>query len=150
MFLLKQKLLALCVDHVEQRINVATAAMQDAQDAANEETKSSAGDKYETGRAMMQMERDQAAMQLDDALKLKRTLALINENEQHDVVSLGSIVITKSFNAFIAVGPAKLDVEGKTFFIVTPLSPLGKVLAGLKPGAEFTFNNKTNTVVGIF
>jgi len=147
---LKQKLLALCIDIVDYRINSATAAMQIAQDAANQETKSSAGDKYETGRAMMQMERDQAAMQLDDALKLKRTLKQINANEHHTIVSLGSIVITKSFNAFVAVGPGKLDVDGKVYFIVTPMSPLGKTLAGLEAGAEFTFNNKPNVVLEIF
>lgn len=147
---LKQGLLALCIEHVERRISSATAAIQDAQDAANEETKSSAGDKYETGRAMMQIEMEQAAMQLDDALRLKRTLNQINANEQHNVVTLGSVVITKSFNAFIAVGPPKLDVGGKVYFIVTPMSPLGKTLAGLEAGAEFIFNNKSNTVLEIF
>jgi transcription elongation GreA/GreB family factor len=123
--------------------------MQDAQDAANEESKSSAGDKYETGRAMMQIERDQAAVQLDEALKLKKTLSQIKANEQHNVVSLGSIVITKSFNAFIAVGPSKLKLEGKDFFIVTPMSPLGQALAGLRAGTEFTFNSKANVILEI-
>jgi hypothetical protein len=70
----KSKLLAMCIEYVEQRISSATTAMQNAQEAANEEGKSSAGDKYETGRAMMQIERDQAAAQLDESLKLKRTL----------------------------------------------------------------------------
>ena len=48
--------------------------MVNAQQAANEEGKSSAGDKYETGRAMMQIERDKAAQQLDEALKLKNII----------------------------------------------------------------------------
>ena len=146
---LKQKLLASCIEYVEARINAATVAMQDAQNAANEESKSSAGDKYETGRAMMQIERDQAAVLLDEAVKLKRTLNLINPNKHHNVVSLGSIVKTNSFNAFIAVGPSKLTVDGKVYFIVSPMSPLGKVLTGLKAGADFTFNNKENVVVDI-
>lgn len=146
---LKQKLLASCIDYVETRISSATAAMQEAQNAANEESRSSAGDKYETARAMMQIERDQAAQRLDEALKLKRTLNQINPNEHHNVVSLGSIVITNSFNAFVAVGPPKLNVDGNVYFIVTPMSPLGKVLTGLKAGAGFTFNNSHNLVVEI-
>ena len=69
---LKEKLLTLCTQYVEEKINICTEAMRNAQDAANEEDKSSAGDKYETGRAMMQIERDNAAVQLDEALKLKK------------------------------------------------------------------------------
>jgi len=146
---LKQKLLVSCIEYVETSISSAAAAMQDAQNAANDEDKSSAGDKYETGRAMMQIERDQAAMQLDEAIKLKRILNQINANEHHKVVSLGSIVVTNSFRAFVAVGPPKLNVDNKVYFIVTPMSPLGKVLTGLKAGADFTFNNKQNVVVEI-
>lgn len=147
---LKETLLALCVEYVEQRINSATTAMQDAQNAANEEDKSSAGDKYETGRAMMQIERDQAAAQLDEALKLKRTLHQIAANQRHEVVMLGSVVVTKTFNAFLGVGPSKLIVDGKEYFIVTPLSPLGKGLIGLKEGSEFTFNKRPNAVLEVY
>ena len=52
--------------------------MVNAQEAANEEGKSSVGDKYETGRAMMQIERDKAAQQLDEALKLKNIIDQIS------------------------------------------------------------------------
>lgn len=146
---LKQKLLALCLEYVEQRISSAATAMQDAQNAANEEGKSSAGDKYETGRAMMQIERDQAAALLDESLKLKRTLHQIGANDRHEVVTLGSVVVTKAFNAFLAVGPSKLTVDDKEYFIVTPLSPLGKVLIGLKERSEFTFNKRPNAILEV-
>jgi transcription elongation GreA/GreB family factor len=147
---LKEKLLALCVQYVGGKIHAASEAMRNAQEAANEESKSSAGDKYETGRAMMQIERDKAATQLDEALKLKKTLSLISTSGSHNVISLGSIVLTKTFNAFISVGPGKLNIDGVDYFIVTPMSPLGKTLSGLNVGAEFTFNNKPNTVLEIF
>ena len=147
---LKEKLLTLCVQYVEEKIHSAAEAMRNAQEAANEEGKSSAGDKYETGRAMMQIERDNAAAQLDEALKLKKTLSVIGASDHHHAISLGSIVITKTFNAFISVGPGKLKVDGVDYFIVTPMSPLGKTLSGLNVGAEFTFNNKPNTVLEIF
>lgn len=140
----------MCIQYVEQRISSATTAMQNAQDAANEEGKSSAGDKYETGRAMMQIERDQAAAQLDESLKLKRTLHQIGVRDRHELVMLGSVVVTKTFNAFLAVGPSKLTVDGKEYFIVTPMSPLGKALFGLKERSEFTFNNRVNTVLEVY
>jgi sortase (surface protein transpeptidase) len=53
---LKTRLHSLCVSYVGQRIETAQRAIAIAQASANEETKSSAGDKYETGRAMAQLE----------------------------------------------------------------------------------------------
>ncbi|HEX6891985.1 MAG TPA: 3-oxoacyl-ACP synthase [Chryseolinea sp.] len=147
---LKERLLNLCIQHVDEKIHAATEAMRNAQEAANEESKSSAGDKYETGRAMMQIERDKAATQLDEALKLKRTLSLIGASSSQHIIALGCIVKTKTFNAFIGVGPGKLSVDGVEYFIVTPMSPLGKTLSGLEAGADFTFNNKPNIVLEIF
>ncbi|MDB5240215.1 MAG: hypothetical protein JWP57_840, partial [Spirosoma sp.] len=49
--LLKQALHARCRHYVQQRIDTARQAMEAAQESANSESKSSAGDKYETGRA---------------------------------------------------------------------------------------------------
>ena len=56
-----------------EKIRVAETAMQAAQASANEETKSSAGDKYETGRAMAQNDRDMYARQF---LQLKQELQI--------------------------------------------------------------------------
>ena len=43
---------------IKQRIAAATLAIENAQSAANAEEKSSAGDKYETSRAMSHLEKD--------------------------------------------------------------------------------------------
>ena len=58
---LKDQILNKCREYVNVRIATAKQAMDNAQQSANEEGKSSAGDKYETGRAMMQMKTPQAA-----------------------------------------------------------------------------------------
>jgi len=50
--------------YIDQRIDAAKKAIGEAQASANEETKSSAGDKYETGRAMMQLAIEQNSTQL--------------------------------------------------------------------------------------
>ena len=148
--LLKSKLLAACREYIEQRIATATTAMNDAQRAANEEGKSSAGDKYETGRAMMQIERDKAAHQLEEALKLKRILDQLVPDISHEFVSTGSVVITTLFNAFIAIGAGKIKVDDQDFFVVGALSPLGKQLTGMKKNEQFVFNQQPNTIVNIF
>ena len=55
---IKQTLIEQCEEFVQQKIDVSEKLMNEAQDSANNETKSSAGDKFETGRAMMHAERD--------------------------------------------------------------------------------------------
>ncbi len=147
--LVKHKLLDACHQYVNQRISTATQAMNDAQQSANEEGKSSAGDKYETGRAMMQIERDKAAYQLEEAQKLKQILDQIDPSERHNKILLGSLAITEKYKIFIAVGAGKLLVEGDEFFVVGQNSPLAKTISGLKVDERFTFNNQMNTIVEI-
>ena len=56
--LIKQKLYNLCHAYLDNNIQNAEAVIADAREAARNETKSSAGDKYETAREMMQQDID--------------------------------------------------------------------------------------------
>jgi len=120
--------------------------MDNAQQSANEEGKSSAGDKYETGRAMMQIERDRAAHQLQEAIQLKTVLDQIKSEMAPERISFGSLVITDSKRIFISIGIGKLMVSEIEYFIVAPTSPLGKALLGLKVNDRLTFNKGVMTV----
>jgi transcription elongation GreA/GreB family factor len=143
---IKARLLTLSFDYVNQRIANSKQAMDDAQAAANEEGKSSAGDKYETGRAMAQIERDKAAQQLEEALKLKKVLSGLDSSIVNDSVRLGSVVETTISNFYLAISAGKFLIEGKEFLIVSPNSPIGKLLLNLKVGDAFQFNDKEEIV----
>ncbi|MFM9838818.1 MAG: 3-oxoacyl-ACP synthase [Cyclobacteriaceae bacterium] len=143
---IKAQLLAQCNDYVNKRIANSKQAMDDAQAAANEESKSSAGDKYETGRAMAQIERDNAAQQLEEALKLKNILSGLDSSIVNDSVRLGSVVETTGSNFYIAISTGKFLIEGKEYLIVSPNSPIGKLLLNLKVGDIFRFNSKEEVV----
>lgn len=145
----KFKLLEACRQYVDLRLQTSTQAMNNAQEAANAEGKSSAGDKYETGRAMMQIERDTAARQVEEALKLKRVLDQIDPAIQHHKVSLGSLVITSLFRIYVTIGAGKIDIDGEQFVVVAPESPLAKTLLGKVASEHFTFNNQAHTITRI-
>ena len=123
--------------------------MINAQQAANEEDKSSVGDKYETGRAMMQIERDKAAQQLDEALKLKNIIDHLSIETGSGKIILGSLVITNSKKIFISIGIGKLILDDEEFLVVAPGSPLGKQLMGLKVNDETMFNKEQLTILQI-
>jgi len=105
-----------------------------AQESANEEGKSSAGDKYETGRAMAQLEIEKASGQLAEANKLKQALEHIPADAPGTVVKPGSLVITSQGSYFISIAAGKLTVDDQTWFAISAGSPLGEKLVGKKEG----------------
>lgn len=138
-----------CRAHVQQRIETARQAMEAAQESANSESKSSAGDKYETGRAMAQLERDRYAQQLDGALTLEQELARIDSEKEYSTVQPGSLVTTNRGTFFISISAGKLRVDNKDIFAVSPASPVGVALAGRRAGEEVMFNKMVYTIVSV-
>lgn len=140
---IKQALYAHCQQYVRERIDTARSAMNAAQEAANEESKSSAGDKYETGRAMAQIERDRHAQLLAEALKLDQDLAQIDIDKPTAVVRPGCLVGTDRGRFFISISVGKIILEGVDYFAVSAASPIGTQLLGRKAGDVVTFNKLT-------
>lgn len=145
----KRKLLLLCQQFIQQRLDAARQAMNVAQEAANAEEKSSAGDKYETGRAMAQIARDQAAQQLAEGLKLKAVLDQINSSHSSSQVRLGSLVTTDRSAFYLSISAGELQLDGRKYFAVSPQSPIGKILLGCKVNDVFTFNKVQHRVFSV-
>jgi transcription elongation GreA/GreB family factor len=139
---IKQKLHTCCLVYVNERIAAAQEAIQTAQHSANEETKSSAGDKYETGRAMAQLEIEKNTVQLAESLKLKQLLEQISSEHSTVKVQIGSVVITNQGNFYIAISAGQFIVDEKTYFAISPASPIGQKLIGLRMHESFLFNKR--------
>jgi transcription elongation GreA/GreB family factor len=140
--MLKNRLYDFCLNFVEQRIKVIQEAILEAQKAANEETKSSAGDKYETGRAMAQIDKDLNTRQLLEAQKLKAELLKIDLKPTLGIVQLGSLVYTSMGNYFLAISAGKIILENEVYFALSGASPLGTKLLHKKIGDNVDFNGK--------
>ena len=139
---LKRDLHTLCVNYVKTRIETAKQAIDGAQQSANEETKSSAGDKYETGREMMQQETDRNQAQLNEANKLLIALNQINVDSSSLSAAPGSLVITDNGKFYLSISAGALNLNGEGYFAVSPASPIGSKLLGRKTGDEFNLNGK--------
>lgn len=144
----KETILEACKELVMKRIQTAEEAMKAAQEGSNSEDKSSAGDKYETARAMGQLDRDMNARQLVQA---KAELAELHKIDLKTggVVKSGSLVETDSALYFIAVGLGVITVSGKQIVVLSPKSPLAQQLWGKKVSNTFTFNQKTALILNI-
>jgi transcription elongation GreA/GreB family factor len=139
---LKKQLYDLCLQYVQKRMEAAQLAIEEAQKASNDDTKSSAGDKYETGRAMMQQETDRNLQQLNETNKLKVALNLVSPEAISGKVETGSLVITDNGNFYIAISAGTLTVDDEAYFAVSPASPIGLLLKGKKKGEEIALNGK--------
>ena len=143
---IKTKLYEHCLAQAAQSIVTARAALEAAQEAGNTETKSSAGDKYETGRAMMQAEQERHKAQLLKAIELKNRLAQIRPDHSSETAGPGSLVITNHGKFYLSAGLGKVKLEGAVYFAVSPESPLGHALKGRKKGEQFIFQGRNYAV----
>jgi transcription elongation GreA/GreB family factor len=139
---LKQKLHELCYQYINDRSQALKKEMDDIQDSANNETKSTAGDKYETGREMMQQEIDMKNRQLLEVLKLRSVLDRIDPSLKTEKVVAGSIVDTNNGNYYIAASCGQFNVAGMRYYTISAESPIGLQLMGKKVGDSFEFNGR--------
>jgi len=115
-------------------------------EARNSDTKSSAGDKHEVGRAMVQQELDQLETQLAKVQVMQQELARVPLERVYEHAGFGSLVNTDQGNYFIAVGLGAVEVDGERCFAVSLASPIGQALKDKKAGDAVDFNGKRITV----
>ena len=147
---IKEELYKECELYVKKRLQTVEEAITSHQKALQSETKSSAGDKHETGRAMLQLEMEKASQQLSGIAQMKEVLAKLNINNASSNVCLGSVAVTTSANYFVSISVGLLTVDNKKYFAISPSSPIGKLILGKKEGETFVFNGVKNTIKEIF
>ena len=145
----KQNLYSRCQQYVQQHIDTARQAMESAQESANSESKSSAGDKYETGRAMAQLERDRHAQLLAEARKMEQELTRLDVDKDYDTVKPGSLVTTNRGIFFISISAGKLTADGTDCFAVSPASPVAAALMSHRAGDVVTFSTLAYQVLSV-
>jgi hypothetical protein len=146
----KNKLKEFCDGLIRQRIEAAKTMMGNAQQAANSEEKSSAGDKYETSRAMGHLEKDMHARQLAEHLKELASFQSVNCNLLYEKATAGSFIDTEKISFFIAAGLGKQNFENKPIYFLSPQSPLAKSLMNKKVNNDFVFNKESLVIREIF
>ena len=139
----KQRLFDRCKNTIDESLSSLKSALVDAQESANADDKGSAGDKHETGRAMMHLEVEKITGQLAERSQLLSILARINPNETFTQAQLGSLIKTNQGLYFLAIALGKVVLEEDTVFVISPASPRGKCLMNCKEGSAFEFNGRS-------
>jgi len=146
----KQTLHSACMQVLNERILRIQNAIKEAQQAANEETKSSSGDKYETTRAMMHLEIEKNSIQLQEATKQQRILSQIRIDQINNRIENGSLVVSNQETFYLAVSIGKIVIDDKPYVCISTASPIGQLLLKQNSGYEFTFQGKVYKVMEVY
>ena len=127
--LAKQKVIDACFIVLEEKINSLKNILLELEEASQSDSKSSAGDKHETARAMMQIEQEKISRQLGELLEQKTQLE-----------KGGVLIKTNKGFLFLSIALGKVLVDESTVMAISPQSPLGIKLNGLRTGDKTSIN----------
>lgn len=124
----------------------ATRDYELAKESRDSDTKSSAGDKFETGREMMQREMDKISASIDQSKNQLNFLSKINLNRSYSIVDLGCLIHTDQGIYYISIGVGKVEINAEIIYAISLDSPIGQLLKGKRVGDELEFRGKTLTI----
>jgi transcription elongation GreA/GreB family factor len=140
-----------CSKWVHSKESLLQERVAELKQALDSETKSSAGDKHETGRAMLHLELEKTARALGDIQQMYAVLKRIPRSiSRHEVAGLGSLVISDSGRYYLAVSAGAVRFENTDYWCISTASPVGKALLGKTAGEEASLQNKRVRILEIF
>ena len=145
----KEELHEACVSILTNRIDSLKGELSELQKSQNSETKSSAGDKYETAREMINLEKNKLAGSVEEAVKMHSFLKQIDPKKTLKSVEVGALVKTNKGQYFVSVGLGAVSLGSERFFVISPVSPVGQLLLNKKVGETFEINKQQHELIEI-
>lgn len=147
---IKASLYSQCKKSIEAKFAEIEQLISGIREDGRSDTKSSMGDKYETGRAMAHLELEKALMIRSDTIRLDKMLHGLVINKKFNVIRSGCIVVTSLGNYFISAGLGRLTVDGIEYVAISPIAPLAEQLIGEKAHEIVEFNGKEILISNVF
>ena len=128
----KEKIYKSYLRILEDKIQLFQNILNELRESSSNETKSTAGDKYETALAMLHIEQENTNQQLKEAVKQKVLFSKIDPAASTSTIINGSLIKTNRGYFFLSIALGKTVVDDITVIALSPHSPLGQKLMGLK------------------
>jgi hypothetical protein len=146
---LKEKIIAHCREILEQKLAIINKELEHLSQAIADDTKSSAGDKYETSREMANLEKGKLQAQVLGFGKMLATLGALSMATS-DKVEAGSLIKTDKEWIFLAVSLGQIEVADKTILAISPVAPLAQLMMDKKEGVVIAFRNIKYNLISIY
>ncbi len=146
--LTKETVLTYCHELLDDKVETLLSEIAKVEESASNETKSSMGDKYETGREMMMQEKGKLNDRLQLLLDQKMALSTIKK-QLHETIRQGSLVHTTLGVYFIVAAIGSIKIKDGQVFVISQSAPLAKEMMGKKVGDEIAFNGRSQKILDI-
>jgi transcription elongation GreA/GreB family factor len=146
---MKDELYKNCESYIEEKIARISNSILDLEVALTNESKSSAGDKFETGREMINIEIQKLASQLQQFQQLQVTLEVAKRNNNPTPIRLGSLVETTNATYFICIPIGEVILGDKKLYVIGASSPVAQALLGKAEGDTFSFNSVESNITSV-
>jgi len=143
----KEDILNVLKDKISEKILTFENLIAETRSSSND-TKSSMGDKYETGREMLQQEINNLQGQLNEIVKQRDFLKNLTVKPSLKVEK-GALVKTDRGLFYISVSLSNIVVDGSNIFCISPGSPLAKALEGKTQSEIISLNNVRHKILEI-
>ena len=124
-------------------------SLNDLTNDAKNDTKSTAGDKHETGRAMMQHEQEKLRIQLTEIEQQLTLLQKINPENKAAKIQLGSMVQTDKACFYISIAYGQIAIDDTNIFVISSIAPIAQQMLGKSINDQFEMNGLTYTINAI-
>jgi hypothetical protein len=145
----KEELISACRDILQKRVNEYKKEMDALQQDLQHESKSTAGDKHETGRAMLHLEAEKCSSRLRESEELLMHWDRIDFSTKYSEVLPGALIITNYGIFLYSVGAGKILLNHLTVYLLSSSSPLIKSLNGKMKGDNVTVQQQTYKIESI-
>jgi transcription elongation GreA/GreB family factor len=137
-------------ESIDSKVVFLQQSLEDLKHDLSMDTKSSAGDKHETSRAMVHLEQEKLSKQLRDFLNMKDVVNKLLNNTSGQRINSGSLIKANNDWFLISVPFGTLTIDNQKVFILSPQSPIGQLLLNKKVGDEIVFNGNHRVILSIF
>lgn len=144
----KQSIKDTCIANLSQQLTEIQQTIDDLQMAANNETKSTAGDKHDTTKTVLQQQIEIQKGQLQTVQKTK-LLAQALPIKINEKPAIGSLITANNQLYFIGLGLGLKKIGNIEVILLAPNAPLAQFFIKLVPKTTGTFNGKDYCITKI-
>ena len=145
---IKKELHLACNNFVTSKLSTIQKTIHSNKESLDSESKSSAGDKHETARAMIHLEQEKLGFQYQQVFKQFKMLSQCDVYKQATIQS-GSLILTDKALIYISVALGKIHFKNQLVYVISPVSPLAQVFLNANATQTLSFQGTPYVVLEI-
>ncbi len=146
----REEVLTAAKNHLMDKLQQLQSSIASVEEGMANESKSSAGDKFETSREMMRQELDKLSSQAQQLQSHLTTVNSVARSYVPDYIDMGAIAITDAGRYLIADAIGKFAVSSDRFFGLSTAAPIYEQLHQKKAGDTIHMNGRKIKIIKVY